>query len=139
MEKQAQPGFSRSGTSKTGWNIDQSKIRNVIFDALCLIVVAEIITLLASSGFSWEVTFVTIIEVILFALLALLAKNNPYTSILSALVIFIVISIISAALKPYNLGGSIVIKIFILIYLVRAIPDARELQIIRRNEKQAQL
>lgn len=135
MEKQTNGGFPGSDGVKAGWNVEQNKIRNIIFDALCLIVIGEIISLLASNSFSWKVTIITIIEVTLFALLAALAKKNPYTSILSALVIFIIISIVSAAFKPSYLGGSIVIKIFVLIYLVRAIPEARELQMLRRNEK----
>jgi hypothetical protein len=134
MEKQANHGFPGSGVSKTDWNVEPNKIRNILFDALCLIVIGEIISLLASSSLSWKVTVITIIEVTLFALLAALAKKNPYTSILSALVIFIIISIVSAAFKPTYLGGSIIIKIFVLIYLVRAIPDARELQAAKREQ-----
>lgn len=102
-------------------------------DTLCLIIAGEIISILASNHFSWAVTILTSIEVFLFGILAFLAKRNPYPSILSALFLFIIISIISAALKPTYLGGSIIIKIFILIYLVRAIPDARELQAYKRG------
>lgn len=123
MQKQA-PGAS---------NINKDKIRYVLIDALCLVVVGEIIALLAGGTFSWDVTIVTAIEVFLLATLAMIAVKNPYTAILSALAIFIAISILSAALKPVYLGGSIVIKIFILIYLVRAIPDARELQAVLRK------
>jgi len=116
------------------WGIPKNKIRNVLFDALCLVVVGEIISLLAGGAFSWDVTIATAAEVVLFAILAATAVKNPYTSILSVLVIFIIISILSAAIKPSYLGGSIIIKIFILIYLVRAIPDARELQnALRKN------
>jgi len=132
MGKQEDSGFSIPDSSKAGWGIDQNKIRNILIEALCLVIVGEIISLLASNNFSWQVTVITLVEVVLFALLALLAKKNPYTSILSALVIFIIISIISAALKPTYLGGSIIIKIFILIYLVRSIADARELQAAKK-------
>jgi hypothetical protein len=115
-------------------NIHKNKVRNVLLDALCLVVVGEIISLLAGVEFSWDVTVATAVEVVLFIILAAIAVKNPYTSILSALVIFIIISILSAAIKPSYLGGSIIIKIFILIYLVRAIPDARELQAaLRKN------
>jgi hypothetical protein len=115
-------------------NIHKNKVRNVLLDALCLVVVGEIISLLAGVEFSWDVTIATAAEVVLFIVLAAIAVKNPYTSILSALVIFIIISVLSAAIKPSYLGGSIIIKIFILIYLVRAIPDARELQTaLRKN------
>lgn len=123
MEKQA----------PDGWKYNKNKIRYVLIDALCLVVVGEIISLLAGGTFSWVVTLATAIEVVLLAILSIIAVKNPYASILSALVIFILISILSAALKPVYLGGSIIIKIFILIYLVRTIPDARELQAALRQ------
>lgn len=116
--------------------MDDKKIRNIILEALCLLVVGEIIANLAGNSFSWPVTIVTVIEVVLFFILAIFARNNPYPSLLSALVLFIAISIITAALKPTYLGGSIIIKIFILIYLVRSISDARELQAARKDRQQ---
>ncbi|MCO5235364.1 MAG: hypothetical protein M9933_03765 [Chitinophagaceae bacterium] len=108
--------------------MDEKKTRNVILDTLCLIIAGEIISILASNHFSWAVTITTLIEISLFGILALLAVRNPYPTILSALFLFIVFSIISAALKPTYLGGSIIIKLFILIYLVRSISDARGMQ-----------
>jgi len=129
------PLSARSGPNLPGWKPDENKSRNTILDTLCLIIVGEIISVLASNLFSWAVTIATIIEVLLFAVLALLARKNPYPSILSALFLFIIISIVSAGLKPTYLGGSIIIKIFILIYLVRAIPDARELQALKRSPR----
>ena len=115
------------------WKMDENKTRNTLLDTLCLIIAGEIISILASSHFSWAVTTLTLVEVAVFGILAFLAKRNPYPSVLSALFLFIIISIVSAALKPTYLGGSIIIKIFILIYLVRAIPDARELQAYKRG------
>lgn len=108
--------------------MDNNKTRNTLFDAACLLIIGEIISLLAGKDFSWIVTIITAIEVVLFFILAFLARRNPYSSVLSALVLFVIISIVSASIKPAYLGGSIIIKIFILIYLVRSISDARELQ-----------
>jgi hypothetical protein len=133
MGKQNNPSSSLSGQPAPRWKMDENKTRNTILDTLCLIIAGEIISILASNQFSWEVTILTLVEVFVFGILALLAKRNPYPSILSALFLFIIISIVSAALKPTYLGGSIIIKIFILIYLVRAIPDARELQAYKRG------
>ncbi|HRO44892.1 hypothetical protein [Agriterribacter sp.] len=124
------------GQSVPRWKMDENKTRNTILDTLCLLIAGEIISILAGKNFSWAVTVVTAIEVALFIILAFLAKRNPYPSILSALVLFIIISIITAALKPTYLGGSIIIKIFILIYLVRAISDARELQAFKKGKLQ---
>lgn len=99
-----------------------------------MVVIGEIISLLASKNFSWEVSLLTLAEVFILGILSFIAKKAPYNAILSALVIFIAISIASAAIKPTYLGGSIIIKIFILIYLVRAIPDARELQAYTKSK-----
>ncbi|HTN06089.1 hypothetical protein [Agriterribacter sp.] len=122
-----------SGQHVPYWKMDENKTRNTILDALCLLIAGEIIAILASNNFSWAVTIATAVEAGFFIILAFLARKNPYPSILSALVLFIIISIISAALKPTYLGGSIIIKIFILIYLVRAISDARELQAFKKG------
>lgn len=133
MGKRNNPPSSLSGQPAPRWKMDENKTRNTVLDTLCLIIAGEIISILASNQFSWAVTILTLVEVVVFGILALLAKRNPYPSILSALFLFIIISIVSAALKPTYLGGSIIIKIFILIYLVRAIPDARELQAYKRG------
>ena len=133
MGKRNNPPSSVSGQPAPRWKMDENKTRNTVLDTLCLIIAGEIISILASNHFSWAVTILTMVEVFVFGILALLAKRNPYPSILSALFLFIILSIVSAALKPTYLGGSIIIKIFILIYLVRAIPDARELQAYKRG------
>jgi len=117
--------------------IDLKKTRNVILDTTCLVITGEIVSLLAgSNNFSWEVTLFTLAGVILLLLFAMAAVKNPYTSLFSTLIIFIIVSILSAAAKPGFLGGSIVIKIFILIHLIRAIPDAREAQVFLRKQKE---
>jgi hypothetical protein len=134
MGKRNNPPSSPPGQYTHHWKMDENKTRNTILDTLCLIIAGEIISILASKHFSWAVTVITLIEVLLFGILAFLARKNPYPSILSALFLFIAISIISAALKPTYLGGSIIIKIFILIYLVRSIADARELQAYKREQ-----
>lgn len=119
--------------------MDEKKTRNVILDTICLVMAGEIISILASDHFSWPVTIITLVEVLVFGILAFLAPRNPYPSILSVLFLFIVFSTISAALKPTYLGGSIIIKIFILIYLVRSISEAREQQGNKRKRSKKQL
>lgn len=133
MRKRSNPASSPPGQYPYRWKMDENKTRNTILNTLCLIIAGEIISILASKHFSWAVTTITFIEVLLFGVLAFLARKNPYPSILSALFLFIIMNIISAALKPTYLGGSIIIKIFILIYLVRSIADARELQAYKRD------
>ncbi|MBX2922425.1 MAG: hypothetical protein KF746_09560 [Chitinophagaceae bacterium] len=111
-----------------------NRIRYIILETLCLVVIGEIISLLASKNFSWEVSLLTLAEVFILAIFSFVAKKAPYSAILSTLVVFIAISIVSAAVKPTYLGGSIIIKIFILIYLVRAIPEAREQQALAKEK-----
>ncbi len=115
-------------------NIDLKKTRNTLWDAACLIVVGEIVALLANGQFSWLVTLITLVEVLIFLILSFIALKSPYNAIFIALTIFIAGSFMAALVKPSFLGGSIVIKIFILIYLVRAIPDARHTQLHLRNK-----
>lgn len=116
-------------------DIDTKKTRNILWDAACLVIVGEIVALLANGQLSWWVTIITVSEVVLFLILSFIAIKNPYNSIFIALAVFIIGSILAAAVKPSFLGGSIIIKIFILIYLVRAIPDARYAQLALKREK----
>lgn len=115
--------------------IELTKTRNILLDATCLVIVGEIVALLANGNFSWWATFITLAEVLLFLIFSFVALKNPYNAIFLALAVFIVGSIMAAAAKPSFLGGSIAIKIFILIYLVRAIPDARYAQLSLKKEK----
>lgn len=130
------PPLANEKSTGSDWSIDFNKTRNVILETLCLVIIGEIISLLAGRNFSWEVTLLTLAEVFLLGVFSFLATKRPYNAILSALAVFIAISIVSAAIKPTYLGGSIIIKIFILIYLVRAIPEARELQALRREKSE---
>ncbi|MBX3240101.1 MAG: hypothetical protein KIT80_22650 [Chitinophagaceae bacterium] len=115
---------------------DVKKTKNVLLFATCLIIIGEVVALLANSNFSWMVTLVTLVEVVIFLVLSFIAVKNPYSAVFSALAVFIIASILAAAVKPTYLGGSIIIKIFILIYLVRAIPEARQTQLSLRKEKE---
>ncbi len=115
--------------------VDLKKTRNALLDATCLIIIGEIVALLANGALSWWVTLITLAEVLLFLILSFVAVKNPYNAIFLALAVFIIGSIMAAAAKPSFLGGSIIIKIFILTYLVRAISDARHAQLFLKKEK----
>lgn len=107
---------------------DLNHVRNILLEVLCLVIVGEIIALLAGGALSVEVTIITAVEVLVLALLAFLARSNPFLTIIAALIIFVSCSVLVAVLKPNFLGGSIIIKVFVLIYLARAIPEAKILQ-----------
>lgn len=107
---------------------DLNHVRNILLEVLCLVIVGEIITLLAGGVFSMQVTIITAIEVLVLAMLSFFARSNPYLTIIAALLIFVSCSVMVAMLKPNFLGGSIIIKVFVLIYLARAIPEAKALE-----------
>ncbi len=115
--------------------VSLQRTRNVLLDVTCLVIISEIVALLATGVLSWWATGITLAEVVLFLVLSFVAVKNPYIAVFLALAVFIAGSIMAAAAKPSFLGGSVAIKIFILIYLVRSVPDARHAQFALKGEK----
>lgn len=108
-------------------------VRNILLDVVCLVIIGEIVSLLAGGEFSVKATLITGIEVLVLLILSFLAKPIPSQAVITALILFISCSAITALVKPGFLGGSIIIKFFVLIYLLRSIPDARALQKLQTN------
>lgn len=108
--------------------VDLNYVRNLLLEVLCLVVVGEIIAIVAGSNLSMPVTYITLAEIIALGILSLFASKYPLTVLVIALIVFVSCSAVVAFVKPSFLGGSIIIKVFILIYLARAIPEARALQ-----------
>jgi hypothetical protein len=70
---------------------------------------------------------IVLISMIFFAL-GLWTKKKPYTAILSALIFYGALLLNDTIYEPMSLFNGIIVKIFIIIYLVRGLSDARDAQ-----------
>ena len=56
------------------------------------------------------------------------AKKNPFSACLTALILFVSLQVLAAVINPANIVAGIIIKIFIVLALVKAISKAVELR-----------
>ena len=77
-------------------------------------------------GFS---TFVALI----FLAIGFWAKSKPYYAIITALVLFGLIQVVNFIAEPMSILRGVLFKIFILIYLVKGLRDAREAQYLKEE------
>jgi prepilin signal peptidase PulO-like enzyme (type II secretory pathway) len=63
-----------------------------------------------------------------FAVLAFWTKKRPYTAIITALSIYIVLHVLSAILEPASIVRGIIVKIIVVVMLVTALKNAKEIQ-----------
>lgn len=121
-----------------GYKLGIRKVRNALYWTAALVFAGEMIAMFASIGsFNRYVFIVALFEAGIFVALALWTKKKPYTAIVSGLVAFIGILILSAAISTYADGGigflkaifsGFIVKIIILVNLIKALNDAKALQ-----------
>jgi hypothetical protein len=61
------------------------------------------------------------------------AKNKPVVSIISGLVLYILVQLISIVDDPTNIGKGIILKIIVIVYLVRGLQSAMEVEKIKKE------
>ena len=128
------------GIELEGYKLRVNKARNALFWTAGLVFAGEIISMFTVAGggaFNIYVLIVALFEACIFIALALWTKKKPYTAIITGLIAFIGILLLSAAISTYNDGGEgflkvmfsgILVKILILTNLIRSIKDAKALQ-----------
>ncbi len=65
---------------------------------------------------------------LVFLLLGLWTKKKPYTAILVALIFYALLLLADAIYDPATLFKGIIMKIFIIVYLIRGLDQARDAQ-----------
>ena len=63
-----------------------------------------------------------------FVALALWTNKKPYTAIILAIVLFVAFIVLNAVIDIQTIFRGIIMKVIIIIYLVKAINDAKEMQ-----------
>lgn len=82
----------------------------------------------SNAEFDWFAFSIDAIVVALFIALGFWTKYKPYTAIISALVLYILVIALSAIDNPVNIVKGIILKIAIIVYLITGIRNAKEAQ-----------
>lgn len=125
--------FNESDFSTEGYDKHVKNARNAIFVVAVTQLVFGVFIVLSGSKNEDILTLaislgVIILVALIFFSFGLWTKKKPYTAILSALIFYAALLLIDVAYEPMSLFKGIIVKIFIIIYLVRGLGDAREAQ-----------
>lgn len=120
------------------------KARNALFWAGGLIFLGEMIAMFREDlGFQPVLFIIALIEAGIFIGLAFWTKKKPYTAVVSGLIAFIgiiLLSVIVNGMADGNTGifkalfSGIIVKVIILINLIRPLKDAKALQEARKQQ-----
>jgi len=121
-----------------GYELRVRKARNALYWTAGLIFLSEMIGMGQSGeGFDPLIFVIALAEAGVFVALALWTKKKPYTAVLTGLIIFIGLIILSVVASGIVYGsegvlkalwGGIIIRVIILVNLISALSDARALQ-----------
>ncbi len=125
--------FDEAEFSVQGYDKHVKNARNAIFVvAITQLLFGLLVTLsttkhIDSMILEIRLGVIVLISMIFFAL-GLWTKKKPYTAILSALIFYGILILNDTIYEPVSLFKGIIVKIFIIIYLVRGLSDARDAQ-----------
>lgn len=120
------------------------KARNTLFLAAVLIFLGEMVSMFKNGGGFNTITFIfALIEGGIFVALALWTKRKPYSAVLGGVIAFVSVMLLAMLANGYadgigaallSLISGFIFKIFILIALINALKNARELQGIQQKQ-----
>jgi hypothetical protein len=87
----------------------------------------------AESSVQWVVFGVSAGLGLLFLACALWSYKKPYTAFLTALILYIIITVGAFVIEPANISFGIIIKTIVVVALFRAVKDAREIEDIKNS------
>lgn len=119
------------------------KARNALFLASVLIFAGEMLGMAqGGGGFDYTILIIALVESGIFIALALWTRKRPYSAVRGGLIAFIGLYVLAAVVNGIafgpsgvfkTLGGGFILKIVIIVALVRALKDARALQLYKKN------
>lgn len=125
--------FNEADFSMEGYDKHVKNARNAIFVVAATQLVFGTFVVLAGNKSEDTITtlislgIVVLISLIFFAL-GLWTTKKPYTAILCALIFYAALLLADAIYEPTSLVKGIIVKIFIIVYLVRGLGNARDAQ-----------
>src|SRR6185437_5274936 len=124
--------FTEEEFSLEGYDKNIRQARNILFFLAALQMLLAIYLLYTSQGNAGWVSFaITTIVAVIFFLLGFWTKVKPHTAIISGLVTYILLWIGYSIFDPLYINKGILVKIFIIIYLIKGLKDAKEAQAIK--------
>ena len=127
-----------------GYELAVRKARNALFWAGGLIFLGEMISMFGQGlGFQPILFLIAIAEAGIFIGLAFWTKKKPYTAVLTGLIAFIAIILLSVIVNGMVDGsagvlkalfGGIIVKVIILVNLILPLKDAKALQEAKKQE-----
>ena len=119
------------------------KARNILYGVGILVFISEMIPMFFSdTGFNWLILIVALVESGVFVGFALWTKRKAYSALTGGLIAFIAFLCFTLIVNTYNDGivgamkaifSGIIIKVAILVTLVRALSNAKQLQAIQNR------
>lgn len=123
--------------------VSVGKARRIMFWIAVLIFINEMMAMHAHfREFDIATFMIILIETGIFIALGIWTKKKPYTAVLTGLIIFVVMIIVSiyqdVEMGPQSLAkslvGGVLIRMIIFVTLIKAVNDARELQSTNKHE-----
>ena len=126
-----------------GYETAVRKARNALYWTAGLVFLGEMIAMVQlGQGFDPFIFIIALIEAGIFIGLAVWTKRKPHTAVVTGLIVFSSIIILSAVLNGIAEGtagamkalfSGIIVKVIILVTLIKAISDANALQKAKEN------
>jgi tryptophan-rich sensory protein len=114
------------------------RARNALYIVAVFVFIGEMVAMFMSDeGFDYLTLIIAIFEAGIFAALAIWTKRKPYTAIITGIIAYVALLILSVAYSGYVNGGEaairtivsgIIIKVAILVTLFKALNDAKTVQ-----------
>lgn len=124
--------------SMEGYDKPVRKARNILF----IIGGLQLIGLITISNLPepemWISAGIIIFVAVLFAILGFWTKRKPYTAILTGLIVYGSLVLLSAIIEPASIVRGIVLKIVAIVLLVSALQNAKEVQNWMDNKRARQ-
>lgn len=117
------------------------RARNSLYAVAAMLFIAEMIPMF-SIGFNWIILIISLIEAGIFIGFGLWTKRKPYSALLVGLIAFIAIIVLTIVTNTFleGLAGAlkaifsgIIIKVAILVTLIKALSNAKQLQAIQNK------
>lgn len=121
---------------------DQEDLKKQIKNARTSLIVVAVLTILggfveAARGEKEDTGMIVLIAVILAAIyggFAIWSNKKPFAALLSGLILFISIILISAFLEPMSIISGIIVKVLVIGYLIKGIVGASKVRNVEYGE-----
>ena len=119
------PGPGKASRGSERQETGAYKAANALFVAAALLFVWSIIAIITNNNYGPQAMMLNLLEAGMLVVLGFLTRKKPFTSLIVGIILFIALWVVTVAMDKSNLYSGIIVKIFVVIYMVRAIPDAR--------------